>query len=103
MSVLRLVQETSIRSEDIISTLQHLGLIKYVNGTHVIVVEREWAERKLAALNKPGPRVTRSKIHWAPLRLLPLTADGKKKRDRWLLSSIVEDSKPTTGGGGAGE
>ena len=99
VSILRLVQETSIRADDIISTLQHLGMIRYVNGAHVIVVEREWAEKKLAALNKPGPRVTRTKIHWAPLRIIPPPVDGKKKRDRWLLSSIVEDNRQTTGAG----
>jgi hypothetical protein len=88
VSVLRLIQETSIRSEDIISTLQHLGMLRQTNGASVIALDVDWARKKLAQLNRVGPRVDRTRIHWAPALIAP-QAGGKV--DKWLLSSIAEE------------
>lgn len=58
-------------------------MLKVVNGSHVIAVDRAWAAQKYAALNKPGPRVDPERIRWAPLRA-PLP-QGRK--DLWLFSA----------------
>ena len=57
-------------------------MLKFVNGSYVIAVDREWAAQKYSALCKPGPRVDPSRIRWAPLRA-PLP-QGRK--DHWLFS-----------------
>lgn len=78
-------QATSITSDDIIKTLQYLGLIKYWNGNHVISISPELVDEKLKKLNaKPGPRVDPSKLHWAPLNVTV-------KRDKWSIRAKMHN------------
>lgn len=71
---------TSIKSEDIIATLQHLNMIKYLNGQYVFVVPLQVITAQLSKLTKKGPTVVPEKLHWAPLHL-------DIKRDKWSLKA----------------
>ena len=83
-SIMDLVRATSIKPEDILSTLQHMGLIRYITGQHVIAAPPDTVEREFARQNsKPGPVVDPARLHWAPYR------DPAIKRDKWSLSAIA--------------
>ena len=94
LSIMDLTRLTSIKHEDIITTLQHLGLIRYINGAHIIAAPGDVVEREFQRLNaKPGPVVDASRIHWAPTRDLPAAV----KRDKWALAAKL------AAGGSGGE
>jgi histone acetyltransferase MYST1 len=84
VSVFDLVRATSIKPDDVISTLQHLGLIRYITGSHVLAAPPETVEKEWARLDaKPGPVVDPRRIHWAPYR------DPAIKRDKWALANML--------------
>lgn len=57
---------TSIKTDDIISTLQSLGLIKYWKGQHIISVTNKVIEDHLKN-SKKGLRVDSKALHWTPI------------------------------------
>lgn len=57
---------TSIKTDDIISTLQSLGLIKYWKGQHIISVTNKVIEDHLKN-SKKGLRVDPKALHWTPI------------------------------------
>ncbi|VDD95101.1 unnamed protein product [Enterobius vermicularis] len=67
VSVNDLSEETSIRREDIISTLQHLNLYKYYKGQYVIVLSNELIEAHNRRLQeKRQIRINPAKLHFTP-------------------------------------
>jgi hypothetical protein len=61
-------QATSILPSDIVSTLQHLRVVKYKAGEHLLCAAPELVDEKLARLDaKKGPVVDPECLHWAPL------------------------------------
>jgi len=57
---------TSIKTEDIINTLQSLGLIKYWKGQHIISVNSKVVQEHLKNLGK-SRKVDTTKLHWVPV------------------------------------
>mmetsp|Transcript_30369 Transcript_30369/g.98736 ORF Transcript_30369/g.98736 Transcript_30369/m.98736 type:complete len:455 (+) Transcript_30369:64-1428(+) len=57
---------TMIKTEDIISTLQHLNLIAYQKGAYVICATPEILKRHLAQAGSPGVIVDPMKLIWRP-------------------------------------
>lgn len=57
---------TAIKTEDIISTLQALGLIKYWKGQHIISVTPKVIEEHLKHTSKKTRRVDPKALHWTP-------------------------------------
>jgi histone acetyltransferase MYST1 len=57
---------TSIKTDDIISTLQSLGLIKYWKGQHIISVTNKVIDDHLKN-SKKGLRVDPKALHWTPM------------------------------------
>ena len=49
-----LAQMTSFTTDDIVLTLQHLGLLRYINGSHVISIAPELVDDKWRRLVSPG-------------------------------------------------
>lgn len=89
-SILDIVKKTSIRSEDIIMTLRYLGLLRYSNGNHVLVLDSEVIEKEYAKhVAKPYPVVYPDEIHWAPMRWLPQNV----KKDRFLISAKFAEAQ----------
>ncbi|KHN84969.1 Histone acetyltransferase Tip60 [Toxocara canis] len=67
VSVNDLSEETSIRKEDIISTLQHLNLYKYYKGQYVIVLSNELLEaHQRRSREKRQLRIDAAKLHFQP-------------------------------------
>ena len=57
---------TAIKTEDIISTLQSLNLIKYWKGQHVIAVSPKIVDEHLARNARPSLRCEVDKLRWQP-------------------------------------
>ncbi|BDA40557.1 Histone acetyltransferase KAT8 [Coccomyxa sp. Obi] len=66
ISIKELSDMTAIKTDDIISTLQHLNLIQYQKGQHVICAAPSVIDRTLKAAGSPGLEVDPSKIVWTP-------------------------------------
>ena len=92
---------TAIISDDVTSTLQYLGLLRYVNGTHVLFAPPDLVDELIrkyvrnmhtsrhVIITMSGrvqpqkePLVDPSKLHWAPLV-------QDVKRDKWSFRSKV--------------
>lgn len=74
LSIKDISEMTSIKTEDIISTLQSLNLIKYWKGQHIICVTPKVLEEHLKNNNKNQMKIMPQYIHWAPAT----TPSGKK-------------------------
>lgn len=57
ISIKELSDVTAIKTDDIISTLQHLNLIQYQKGQHVICAAPSVIDRTLKAAGSPGLEV----------------------------------------------
>ena len=72
-------------SDDIITALQYLGLLRYVRNNYVICVPpgilTELQERHPAK----GPQVDPEKLHWAPL------ITDIKGKDKWSIKAKRPD------------
>ncbi|GFR41961.1 hypothetical protein Agub_g2758 [Astrephomene gubernaculifera] len=66
ISIKELSELTAIKPDDIINTLQQLGLIQYQKGQHVICAAPKLVEKHLKAAGGPGLVVDPSKIVWTP-------------------------------------
>ncbi len=73
ISIKEISQLTSIKTEDIVSTLQSLNLIKYWKGQHIISVTPKIIEEHLKQQAKQLTTIDPNNIHWAPL------PDGAKR------------------------
>ena len=82
VSLVDLMCATSISLNNIENVLRQMDMLRSERELGpVLVVNREAAERRLAKLNKPGPRVDPARIHWAPLPCLP--------KDKWRIQNII--------------
>jgi len=66
VSIKDLSDLTMIKTEDIISTLQHLGLLAYTKGAYVICASPELIEKHLKAAGSAGVPCDPSAIIWSP-------------------------------------
>ncbi len=62
---------TAIKTDDIISTLQSLNLIKYWKGQHIISVTPKVIEDHLKTNAKQSLKIEPANIHWTPLVVKP--------------------------------
>lgn len=53
-------------AEDIIFTLNVLGLLKYINGVYFIAAEKQLLQELAKKHRLKEPRVDPSKLHWSP-------------------------------------
>lgn len=81
---------TSIKKEDVISTLQHLNLINYYKGQYIITLSHEQIDTQNKAMEKRKVRIDPKCLHWQP-------KDWSKRGKWWeekkagLLVKIWED------------
>ncbi|KAK6621343.1 Histone acetyltransferase KAT5 [Polyplax serrata] len=57
---------TSIKKEDVISTLQNLNLINYYKGQYIITLSAETITSHMAAMDKRKIRIDPKCLHWTP-------------------------------------
>ena len=63
---------TAIRTEDIVSTLQSLGLVRYWKGQHILSVTPRLIEEHLSMLARPKLTVRPELLRWVPRTFPPL-------------------------------
>lgn len=66
VSIKDLSDLTMIKTEDIITTLQHLNLLAYQKGAYVICAAPELIQKHLKNAGGPGVKVDAKKIIWTP-------------------------------------
>lgn len=57
---------TSIKKDDVISTLQHLNLINYYKGQYIITLSDEQIQTQERAMAKRPIRIDPKCLHWQP-------------------------------------
>ena len=78
ISIMDLSKRTSILTEDIVSTLTWLGLLRYISGQYVFFIPPDCLDELSKKFPVKPPVVDPSLIHWAPL----IT---DVKRDQWSI------------------
>jgi histone acetyltransferase MYST1 len=93
LCIMDVSKRTSIMAEDIVFTLNQLGILKIINGVYFIAAERSLLEHLAAKYPVKEPRVDPSKLHWTPF----LT---DVKRDKFSIHSkkprVEEEEDGTT-------
>lgn len=57
---------TSIKKEDVISTLQNLSLLHYYKGQYIISVSKDIIDSHRSAMDKRSVRIDPKCLHWTP-------------------------------------
>ena len=73
-------KRTTIDAEDIVYTLNQLGILKIINGVYFIAAEQSLLEKLAQKYPVKEPRVDPTKLHWTPF----LT---DVKRDKFSIHS----------------
>ena len=66
LSIMDISKRTSIMAEDIVYTLNMLGILKIINGVYFIAAEQNLLKRLAEKYPVKEPRVDPSKLHWTP-------------------------------------
>jgi histone acetyltransferase HTATIP len=66
ITINELSEMTSIKKEDLISTLQHLNLINYYKGQYIITLTRETIDTHNRSMVKRKVRIDSKALHWQP-------------------------------------
>lgn len=66
LSIMDIAKRTSIMAEDIVYTLNQLGILKIINGVYFIAAERGLLTALAQKYPVKEPRVDPSKLHWTP-------------------------------------
>jgi len=66
ITINEICEQTSIRKEDVVSTLQHLNLVQYYKGQYIICLTPEVLERHARSMSKRKVRVDPKCIKWTP-------------------------------------
>jgi histone acetyltransferase MYST1 len=66
LSIMDISKRTSIMAEDIVYTLNQLGILKIINGVYFIAAERSLLTALAQKYPVKEPRVDPSKLHWTP-------------------------------------
>ncbi|CAB3371095.1 Hypothetical predicted protein [Cloeon dipterum] len=76
ITINEICEMTSIKKEDVISTLQNLNLINYYKGQYIITISQEMVKSHVAAMEKRSLRIDPKCLHWTP--------KDWSKRAKWL-------------------
>eukprot|EP00112_Aurelia_sp_Birch-Aquarium-sp1_P016193 Seg3650.4 transcript_id=Seg3650.4/GoldUCD/mRNA.D3Y31 product="Histone acetyltransferase KAT5" protein_id=Seg3650.4/GoldUCD/D3Y31 len=66
ITITEICEMTSIRKEDVISTLQHLNLLQYYKGQYIICISKEVLDGQVTAMKKRRIRIDPKCLHWQP-------------------------------------
>ncbi|XP_033633658.1 histone acetyltransferase KAT5-like [Asterias rubens] len=66
ITINEICETTSIRKEDVISTLQHLNLINYYKGQYIVTLSPEVIDGQEKAMTKRKIRIDPKCLHWNP-------------------------------------
>lgn len=65
-SISDICEVTSIKKEDVISTLQNLNLINYYKGQYIVCINRDTIDQHKKAMDKRKVRIDSKCLHWTP-------------------------------------
>ena len=60
------VEQTSIKKEDVISTMQTLNMINYYRGQYVLTLNDDLKSRNAKEIAKRRIRIDPNALHWTP-------------------------------------
>uniref|UniRef100_A0A146MAG5 histone acetyltransferase n=1 Tax=Lygus hesperus TaxID=30085 RepID=A0A146MAG5_LYGHE len=66
ITIMEICELTSIKKEDVISTLQNLNLINYYKGQFIISLSKEIIDNHMQAMSKRKIRIDSKCLHWTP-------------------------------------
>ena len=66
ITINEICEATSIRKEDVVSTLQNMNLVQYYKGQYIICLTEEVLERHTRSMNKRKVRIDAKCIKWTP-------------------------------------
>lgn len=66
LSCSEICELTSIKKEDVISTLQNLNLINYYKGQYIITLSKEIIQSHHKAMESRKIRIDPKCLHWTP-------------------------------------
>uniref|UniRef100_A0A7R9WP86 Histone acetyltransferase n=1 Tax=Craspedostauros australis TaxID=1486917 RepID=A0A7R9WP86_9STRA len=92
LSIMDISKRTSIMAEDIVFTLNQLGILKIISGIYFIAAEENMLRKLAKKYPVKNPRVDASKLHWAPFMT-------DVKRDKFSIYSKKPTVDKTNGGG----
>jgi len=92
ISIMEISLKTSIMAEDIIFTLNQLGILKVINGVYFIAANEELLEKLAQKHPVKNPRVDPNKLHWTPY----LTDIKRDKFSIYSKKASVDDAPRVT-------
>jgi len=93
LSIMDISKKTSIMAEDIVFTLNQLGILKIINGVYFIAAEEGLLRTLAKKYPVKEPRIDPSKLHWTPF-----VTDVK--RDKFSIHSKKASTSEVRGAGG---
>ncbi|KAF4526223.1 hypothetical protein B566_EDAN001908 [Ephemera danica] len=85
ITINEICEMTSIKKEDVISTLQNLNLINYYKGQYIITITQETVRSHVSAMEKRKLRIDPKCLHWTPkdwTKRAKLKPNSKDRCDR---------------------
>lgn len=67
VSIDDIAKRTCMKTDDIVSTLQALNILKYYKGNHIICVTDQILDKHLSSIKRRPYRIEPSKIQWTPI------------------------------------
>ena len=66
ITINEICERTSIKKDDVISTLQKLNLINYYKGQYILTLNKELVGKHVKEMNKRKLRIDPKALHWTP-------------------------------------
>jgi len=66
ITINEICEMTSIKKEDVISTLQNLNLINYYKGQYIVTLSKEIIQQHYKAMESRKVRIDSKALHWTP-------------------------------------
>jgi len=66
ITINEICERTSIKKDDVISTLQKLNLINYYKGQYILTLNKELVGKHMKEMNKRKLRIDPKALHWTP-------------------------------------
>ena len=66
VTINEICEMTSIKKEDVVSTLQHMNLIQYYKGQYIIVLNEDLIKKAKKGMERRTMRIDSKHLHWTP-------------------------------------
>ena len=83
ITINELCEFTSIKKEDVISTLQNLNLINYYKGQYILTLNKDLMDKHLKELSKRSISIDSKALKWTP-------KDWSKRSKWWSIPTMLE-------------